>query len=246
MLTPTEWHQRFQQQAQWTRSLRDYLFKQSQMDKASRVLEIGCGTGAVLKEIQQENHGIDIDFKRLKLGQKVSPRSYLICADAYSLPYPSRSFDISFGHYLLLWLKEPLKALIEMTRITKPGGYTIAIAEPDYGGRIDYPDNLQELGKLQVQSLKAQGADPLRGRELKSLFSEAGLKDVETGVLNGHWSSAPTQEEWEGEWRIIENDLENIAPISQLEEWKQQDLAAWDNKRRVLFVPTFYAIGRAP
>jgi ubiquinone/menaquinone biosynthesis C-methylase UbiE len=42
------WHNRFLQQAGWTRDLRTYLFAQAGIERARRVLEVGCGTGAVL------------------------------------------------------------------------------------------------------------------------------------------------------------------------------------------------------
>jgi hypothetical protein len=45
-----DWHSRYLQQAGWTSKLRGYLFQRAGVDKASRVLEVGCGTGAVLKD----------------------------------------------------------------------------------------------------------------------------------------------------------------------------------------------------
>ena len=62
--TTQDWHQRYLQQASWTRDLRRYLFAQVGMEKAARVIEIGCGTGAILSDILDSNpsgvYGLDI------------------------------------------------------------------------------------------------------------------------------------------------------------------------------------------
>ena len=55
------WHARYTQQANWTRKLREYLFERTGLKTATRILEVGCGTGAILSEIQTKApHGLDI------------------------------------------------------------------------------------------------------------------------------------------------------------------------------------------
>jgi len=55
------WHARYTQQANWTRELRKHIFERTGIKTAERVLEVGCGTGAILSEIQTQSlHGLDI------------------------------------------------------------------------------------------------------------------------------------------------------------------------------------------
>ena len=49
-LTTLEWHRRFLQQAQWTGDLRKYLDREIDRAPVKSLLDVGCGTGALLDE----------------------------------------------------------------------------------------------------------------------------------------------------------------------------------------------------
>src|SRR3990172_4682062 len=155
------WHARYTQQANWTRELHEYLFQRTGIEEANGVLEVGCGTGAVLSGIQTHAlHGLDVRPASLMEARVHAPAASLTCGDALSLPYPDETFDITFCHFLLLWVREPRRALLEMRRVTRPGGSVLALAEPDYSARVDEPAELAVLGRWQAESLRGQGADP--------------------------------------------------------------------------------------
>jgi ubiquinone/menaquinone biosynthesis C-methylase UbiE len=99
------------------------------------ILDVGCGTGAILSTVISEYKdiqacGIDLSEKMLEkavelLGKNVK----LVVGDSDSLPWDDDSFDLvicnaSFHHY-----PEPLKVLMEMRRILKSNGRLI-IADP--------------------------------------------------------------------------------------------------------------------
>lgn len=249
-LTPKDWHARFSQQARWTQDLRDYLYQQMEIEKARRVLEVGCGTGAILADLSASaplRVGLDINSEYLSLAMRSSPQANLTQGNAYALPYRDDCFDLTFCHFLLLWVEDPIQILREMIRVTRSGGAVLAMAEPDYGGRIDHPEELSILGQWQLDSLRQQGADPLMGRKLAGLFSGVGLKVVETGALGGQWSGTPDWEAWESEWAVLESDLKDKPSFSEkLGFLKSLDRSAYERGERVLFVPTFYAWGRVP
>lgn len=242
-----DWHNRFVQQAAWTEGLRRYLYPRVGLKDAHRALEVGCGTGALLAELTMQMRGtpfgLDLSPEHLSLAAHSLPGLPLVCADAHALPFASASFEVTFCHFLLLWVEDAVKVVRQMARLTRPGGSVLALAEPDYGGRVDHPPELAELGQWQMEALRRQGADPQMGRRLAGIFHQAGLASVETGVLGGQWAGAPSAEEWELEWGVIEADLGKQAGLEAL---RTLDRAAWESGERVLFVPTFYAWGRVP
>lgn len=239
------WHQRYIQQAAWTRDLRVYLFEKVGLKHAQRVLEVGCGTGAILHELitPASLHGLDINFAALAECRAHVPGASLIHGDALSLPYSGRLFDIVYCHFLLLWVRDPLQALTEMKRVTKSGGHILAFAEPNYSRRVDQPAELTPLGRWQIEALKRQGADPGFGVRLAESFFEAGIKINETGTIQGA-EKEPSAEEWEMEWAVIESDLTGFIPGKDIQQMKDLDQQARAQGRRVLHVPTHFVWGQ--
>lgn len=240
-----DWHPRYLQQAKWTRDLRRYLFDQAGLNHASRVLEVGCGTGAVLSELPSHIsiHGVDIDRLALAQCRVHAPNASLVEGSALQLPYISGGFDIVYCHFLLLWVKNPLQALLEMKRAAKPGGQVIAFAEPDYTSRRDEPHELISLGQWQTEALRRQGADPGLGARLADLFFQAGIQLLETGpIQNG--GSEPSSKDWETEWAVIESDLAGLVPSQEFQKMKRLDRQARAHGERVLSIPTYFAWGQ--
>jgi ubiquinone/menaquinone biosynthesis C-methylase UbiE len=249
-LTPLDWHYRFTQQARWTQDLRRYLFDHAGLKHARRVLDVGCGTGVLLPELLTQPgrtaFGLDLEPAFLALAAGHTPQAVLIQGDAHAMPFNNNCLDLSLCHFLLLWVADPARVVSEMKRVTRPGGSVLVLAEPDYGGRIDYPEELSQLGQLQKAALHRQGADPLMGRRLRAIMQQAGLADIETGVLGGQWKTPLSPEDFKGEWAILRSDLADSVPGDIIEHFYQLDQAAWARDERLLFVPTFYAWGCVP
>ncbi len=241
------WHERYLHQANWTRELRSYLLQRSGWASAHRVLEVGCGTGAVLASLPQGGpavYGLDLDRSSLLGCHDHASDAYVAHGNALALPFASRAFDITFCHFLLLWVGDPLQALREMKRVTVPAGYVIAFAEPDYGAREDKPAELAWLGQLQNKALQRQGAALRRGAELAELFQRAGISIKETGLIRGKKTASLSAKEWESEWQAIAQDLAQDLPADELERNRRLDREAMLMGQRVLNVPTYFAWGQ--
>lgn len=247
---PRDWHRRYLQQAGWTYDLRQFLYKRISLTKASVILDIGCGTGALMPEFHNLRPrtvlGLDISFPNLQFATHTLSQGIFIQGNAYNLPFPSGSVDACFCHFLLLWLAEPLMALQEMHRVLRPGGSVLVMAEPDYAARIDYPSALQVLGNAQTASLKIQGANPEIGRSVAELLATAGFLDIETGVLGGQWKKPSDNNSLQIEWEVLRSDLTNISlpfPTNELEKLRRLDDESTRQGYRILYVPTFYGLG---
>jgi SAM-dependent methyltransferase len=247
-LSIVDWDNRFSQQARWTEQIRRYVFQTLNLSTASKILEVGCGTGVITRSLQIHTSahlfGLDIRLDFLLYAQQQDHKTCHIHGDAFSLPFLNAAFDVTLCHYFLLWLSRPDQALEEMKRVTRENGHVVIFAEPDYVGRIDYPEVLEALGQSQVNALKSQGADPAIGRRLGSLMQAAGLTDVTVGLLGGQWHAQQIGDAWQSEWQMLEADLEGDISLSQLEYLQQIDQKAWENGERILYVPTFYAWGK--
>ncbi|HQV62781.1 MAG TPA: methyltransferase domain-containing protein [Anaerolineales bacterium] len=236
------WHSRYLQQAAWTRDLRAYLFEQAGLANAHHVLEVGCGTGAVLRELNTPAslHGLDLEPASLAECRIHAPAVSLTRGDGFSLPYADKSFDIAYCHFLLLWVNDPLQVVREMARVSD---VVLALAEPDYSQRVDEPAALKVLGEWQAESLRRQGANPFFGAQLAETFHQAGISIIETGPIQSG-AVMRSVEDWENEWEVIEADLGGWIPSVEIQKMKELDKGARSRNERTLHVPTFFAWGK--
>jgi ubiquinone/menaquinone biosynthesis C-methylase UbiE len=100
----------------------------------SRVLEVGCGTGAAavaLARMGFEVEATDIVSSMLDLAREesiaagVRPKTRFVRADAHALSFSDASFDLVIALGVLPWLHSPVAASREMVRVLRPGGYLV-------------------------------------------------------------------------------------------------------------------------
>ena len=88
--------------------------------RPSRVLEVGCATGPIVRRLQERHvdaHGIDIS----KWAARNAVARNIICANMTALPYPSATFDLVFGchsieHLLYDQLTEAIREQVRVSR----------------------------------------------------------------------------------------------------------------------------------
>jgi ubiquinone/menaquinone biosynthesis C-methylase UbiE len=94
-----------------------------------RYVEIGCGSGLICHQVGKvaNVHGFDVaPIAIAKASQRyASERVVFDVADASACPQPSNSVDGVYCFEVLEHLYDPLKAIREMVRIAKPGGFIL-------------------------------------------------------------------------------------------------------------------------
>jgi SAM-dependent methyltransferase len=248
--SPAFWHERYQHQARWTRALRAQAYQTAALREAQRVLEVGSGTGVILSDLAVypalRRHGVDIDPAATRFAHERDASACLSLGDGARLPFADSVFDATLCHFLLLWVGSPQQVVLEMCRVTRPGGWVLCLAEPDYGGRIDHPPPLDELGRLQTRALRDQGTNPQAGRLLPGLLADAGLGNIRSGVLGADAVDDTPHEADPTEWVTLRADLAGTLSQETFDHYERQDRQAWADGSRVLFVPTFFAFGKKP
>lgn len=246
----TDLHQRFVEQTAWTQQAQQLFLEKANLSPKSRILEVGSGTGALLISLNAINpadyFGIDIQYDLVAFAHKSSPSFRVACADAYTLPYPDDTFDAVVCHYLLLWLTDVAAALAEMRRVTRTGGFIAALAEPDYGSQIQYPEEFASLGEKQRGALFKMGANADIGRHLSDLLVKSGCEHVATGIL-GYFHEAPfTPSQIASEQEILISDIGSEIDRQSMLSALETDRSSRLNNTRVHFIPTFFSWGYNP
>jgi SAM-dependent methyltransferase len=99
-----------------------------------RVLDVGCGEGAVLRDLlrygarSEKLVGIDLLLSRLASARSLNPHMAFSLADAANLPYLDASFDVLLAFTLLSSIIDAAvrhAAASEMLRVLRPGGVLI-------------------------------------------------------------------------------------------------------------------------
>lgn len=161
------------------------------------ILDIGCGTGTItLGLAEQVPRGTVIGGDRadtvLKQARNLAKTRGIHNAqfqvlDANDLPFKDGTFDVVYCHQVLHHVKDPVRILSEMRRVTKKGGM-VAAREADYASFAWYPAStgLSRWSELFQQVCRANGGEPNAGRHVHAWARQAGFRGDE---IEASWST---------------------------------------------------------
>jgi ubiquinone/menaquinone biosynthesis C-methylase UbiE len=162
----------------------------TELEPGTRLLEVGCGVGAVLAALGQEYPGVQLwgvdierrqlDFARVHLARSLVEAT-LVEADALALPFGAESFDHVWMMWFLEHVADPPAALREARRVLVEGGAITAI-EVDYSTCQAEPSTpaIDSLFRAMVQGMAASGWSDA-GTRLPGWLHEAGFVEIDQG-----------------------------------------------------------------
>ncbi len=156
-----------------------------------KVLEIGCGTGAMARALVRKNSfsgtvfGIDQSAafieaaRRFSAAEGIEERLEFNIGDVHALDFADNSFDVVFAHTLISHVTDPHQVLKEIARVLRKGGM-LAIFDGDYAS-LTYAYSDHELGRRMDHALAVTTFNnPLIMRDLVRILPEMGLEVIET------------------------------------------------------------------
>jgi ubiquinone/menaquinone biosynthesis C-methylase UbiE len=156
------------------------------------VLDVGCGTGSLTFAAAENKRVTKIigpdastGFIEYARSRNVDARVSFEVGDAQNLPFPDASFDRCLSSLIVSFIPDAPKAVREMRRVTRPGG-VVATCMWDNGGGME---GFHEIWNAAIAL--DSGAERYREKhlpfgsanELSSLWSSAGLRNIETREL---------------------------------------------------------------
>lgn len=186
------------------------------------LLDVGCGPGNLTVDLASRVApgavvGVDRSEKVLELAREEATAAGATTVtfqegDAYALPFEDDTFDVTHAHQVLQHLVDPVAALRELRRVTKPGG-VVAVRDADYSGMTWYPPSptLDEWSALYHEVTQANGAEADAGRRLHSWVLAAGFDSDALVVTAGVWCYASAEDRawWSDLWadRCVQSDF---------------------------------------
>jgi ubiquinone/menaquinone biosynthesis C-methylase UbiE len=170
-------------------TLVELLHSDTSYPAGSSVLEAGCGVGAQTVTLAGNSPSAmitSIDISGMSIAEAERKIAGLGLtnvrfrqADILNLPFGPGSFDHVFICFVLEHLNNPLKALLALKELLRPGG-TITVIEGDHGSAYFHPDSqaAHKAISCQIELQKRAGGNAMIGRELYPLLCNAGFRSV--------------------------------------------------------------------
>ena len=177
------------------------------------VLDVGSGPGSITLDLASRVTsgrviGLDRAPAAVAAGREAAraaatSRVDFEVGDVYALAHRDATFDVVHAHQVLQHLTDPVAALREMRRVTRPGGI-VAVRDADYSAMTWYPpsEGLDEWRALYREVTEANHAEADAGRMLHSWVLEAGFDPAGVVPGAGVWCYATPADRawWSGLW----------------------------------------------
>ena len=174
------------------------------------LLDVGCGPASITADLAERVApgrvvALDaasgaLEAARATLRERgLSEQVELTCGDVMALPFEDASFDVVHAHQVLQHLADPVGALAEMRRVTRPGGI-VAVRDAVYSAMTWFPEpaGMDRWRSVYMATARANGGEPDAGSRLLSWAREAGLSDVSASASTWCYAT-PADRAWQSQ-----------------------------------------------
>jgi ubiquinone/menaquinone biosynthesis C-methylase UbiE len=186
----------------WSRRLSGALADAAGIARGMRVLDVGCGTGALTGELVRRVgtanvSAVDPSSSFAAAMRERFPDVDVREAAAEQLPFENGQFDAALAQLVVHFMRDPVAGLAEMRRVTRPGG-VVAACVWDYAGNRGplgvFWDAAREIRPDVRDESRLAGT---RDGHLVGLLEAAGLHHVSQTVLQATIEHATFEEWWD-------------------------------------------------
>ena len=186
----------------WSRQLSPQLVAFAGVGPGHRVLDVGCGPGALTAELvasvgAEAVTAVDPSGSFVAAARARHPGVDVRQASAEALPFPDTTFDAALAQLVVHFMADPVAGLREMGRVTRRGGVVAACVWDFGGGRGPLGPFWEAAREADPNVVDESDLAGTRQGHLIQLFEVAGLTDVHEDVLSASREYSSFDDWWE-------------------------------------------------
>ena len=167
-----------------------------------RVLDVGCGPGALTAELVMRLGpaavaAVDPSEPFVAAARARNPGVNVLQASAEQLPFPDQAFDAALAQLVVHFMSGPVAGLAEMARVTRRDGVVAACVWDHGGGQGPLSLFWQAARELDPEVEDESQLAGAREGDLAELFEAAGLHEITDTVLSASLEHPSFEEWWE-------------------------------------------------
>ena len=167
-----------------------------------RLLDVGCGPGALIPELVQRAgaeavSAVDPSEPFVAAARERHPNVDVKQAAAEDLPFADDEFDAALAQLVVHFMSDPTAGVAEMRRVTRPDGVVAACVWDHAGGQGPLSPLWDAAREVDPDVHDESGLVGAREGDLARLFESVGLREVEETALQVSLEHPSFEEWWE-------------------------------------------------